>query len=165
MVTLALNSTKTIQRKAQLEDARDRAEATNRAKPAFLANMSHKIRTPMNGVVGMAQPLEETGLDDEQRLHVKTIRISGEALPAIINDILDYSQIESEKLELHPEPFDLERCIQEIVTLLRPASQDKGPERLPEQGPCSVPPSALRSRRSPGRIGCPDRTAAERQLA
>ncbi|NDW60277.1 hybrid sensor histidine kinase/response regulator, partial [Yangia sp. PrR004] len=83
-------------------------EAANRAKSAFLANMSHEIRTPMNGVVGMAELLNDTSLTEEQRLYANTIKNSGEALLVIINDVLDYSKIEAEKLVLHPEPFDLE---------------------------------------------------------
>jgi len=126
MVSLGLNITATIKREAELERARARAEAANRAKSAFLANMSHEIRTPMNGVIGMADMLTETALDEEQRLFVETIRNSGEALLVIINDVLDYSKIEAKKLELHPAPFDLERCIHEVLMLLQPLAHDKG---------------------------------------
>ena len=126
MVTLALNITATIRRERALKRAREKAEAANRAKSAFLANMSHEIRTPMNGVVGMADILLETELTDEQRLYVQTIRSSGEALLQIINDVLDYSKIEAQRLTLHPAPFDLEHTIQEVLTLLSPSAQEKG---------------------------------------
>ncbi len=109
-----------------LTAARLAAEAANRAKSAFLANMSHEIRTPMNGVVGMAELLCDTALTEEQRLFAETIRSSGEALLVIINDILDYSKIEAERLTLHPEPFDLERTIHEVAMLLQPKARSKG---------------------------------------
>ncbi len=115
---------------AALHTARAEAEAANRAKSAFLANMSHEIRTPMNGVVGMAELLCDSALTDEQRLFAETIRSSGEALLVIINDILDYSKIEAERLTLYPEPFDLERTIHEVAMLLQPRAREKGVDLL-----------------------------------
>jgi hypothetical protein len=126
MVTLALNITSTMRRERALKRAREKAEAANRAKSAFLANMSHEIRTPMNGVVGMADILLDMALTEEQRLYIQTIRNSGEALLAIINDVLDYSKIEAQRLAIHPAPFDLEHTIQEVLTLLSPSAQEKG---------------------------------------
>jgi len=126
VVSLAIDITATVRYQRRLKRARHRAEAANRAKSAFLASMSHEIRTPMNGVVGMADLLDGTALSDEQRVYVDTIRSSAEALLVIINDVLDYSKIEADKLKLAAAPFDLERCIHEVVTLLQPAARDKG---------------------------------------
>ena len=130
VVSLALDITETVRYEKELKEARAKAEAASRAKSAFLANMSHEIRTPMNGVVGMAELLSDTPLSQEQQLYVQTIKSSGEALLVIINDVLDYSKIEAKKLELHPEPFDLERCIHEIVMLLQPLARDKNIDLL-----------------------------------
>ena len=130
IVCLALNITETIRRESALNEARQKAEAANRAKSAFLANMSHELRTPMNGVVGMAELLKEGDLDDEQELYVDTIRNSGESLLRIINDVLDYSKMEAEKLRLYPEPFDLEHTIHDVVMLVQPSAQEKGLDLL-----------------------------------
>ena len=126
MVSLGLNITGTIRYEERLKKARYKAESANRAKSAFLANMSHEIRTPMNGMVGMADLLAETGLDEEQMLFVETIKNSGAALLNMINDVLDYSKIEASKLSLHPEVFDLEQCIHDVLVLLQPNAAPKG---------------------------------------
>ncbi|MEO9649597.1 MAG: response regulator [Roseobacter sp.] len=126
IISLGLNITETVKYEEKLTAARESAETANRAKSAFLANMSHEIRTPMNGVVGMADVLIDTSLTEEQRLYVDTIKNSGEALLVIINDVLDYSKIEAERLQLHPDPFDLEKSIHEVLMLLQSSARDKG---------------------------------------
>ena len=125
IVSIVRDVTEAARHETELEEARLRAEAASRAKSAFLANMSHEIRTPMNGVVGMAELLCDTPLGDEQLLYAETIRSSGEALLNIINDVLDFSKIEADKLALHPEPFDLERCIHEVLILLQAGARKR----------------------------------------
>ncbi|MCV2893539.1 ATP-binding protein [Lentibacter sp. XHP0401] len=125
VVSLALNITETVHYQRELRKARDSAESAARAKSAFLANMSHEIRTPMNGVVGMAELLMETELDEEQELFAKTIKNSGEALLVIINDVLDFSKLDADKMVLQHAPFDFDNAIHEVVMLLQPALQGK----------------------------------------
>ncbi len=111
---------------AELEAARRAAEEGARAKAEFLATMSHEIRTPMNGVMGMADMLCETRLTDEQREITDTIRASAQALLTIINDVLDLSRLDAQKVEIHVVECDLHACLKDIVTLLCPQAHDKG---------------------------------------
>jgi len=92
--------------------------------------MSHELRTPMNGVVGMADLLLERHLEEEARLYSETIRNSGRALLDIINNILDFSKLEAEKLELRAELFDLEQLAQEVCTIVAPSLRNKQVELL-----------------------------------
>src|SRR6266513_2097251 len=115
--------------------ARDLAERVARARSAFLANMSHEIRTPMNAVLGFVELVLDTELAPEQRRALELVRSSSEALLTILNDILDYSKIEAEHLELESIPFDLPKVVHATATLLAVRAREKHLELLADVAP------------------------------
>src|SRR5213596_586836 len=115
-----------------MREARDLAERVARARSAFLANMSHEIRTPMNAVLGFVELVLDTELSTEQRRALELVRSSSEALLMILNDILDYSKIEAEHLELESIPFDVSKVVHATASLLAVRAREKHLELLAE---------------------------------
>jgi signal transduction histidine kinase/CheY-like chemotaxis protein/HPt (histidine-containing phosphotransfer) domain-containing protein len=110
----------------ELAAARSKAETANAAKSEFLAHISHELRTPLNAVIGMSELLFHSRLSVEQRDQVDTLRSSADALLALIEDVLDYSKIEANRLELERHPFSLRQCIELSIDLVavRAAQKD-----------------------------------------
>jgi signal transduction histidine kinase/CheY-like chemotaxis protein len=112
-------------RTRDLAAALERAEAATRARSEFLAVMSHEIRTPLHGVLGMAELLDGTPLEPGQRRYLEALRVSGSALLALLNDVLDFSKIDAGHMELELREIDLEAELRAVEAVYRPLAEGK----------------------------------------
>ncbi len=119
----------------ELRQERAWAEAASQAKSEFLASMSHSLRTPLHGILGMTDLLEQTRLGDEQRQYLEAIRDSGKALHALLNDLQDLSKIESRSLDLEAVPFDLVEAVEGLADILGREASQRGIELQCEVAP------------------------------
>ena len=124
-----------IDENTEIELARKEAIESARVKSEFIANISHEIRAPMNGIIGFTNLLEDTELQPHQREYLQTIQRSGNNLLAVISNLLDYSKIEAGRLELDYVPMDIRETIGDVVQILAPMAHDKQIELIDDIDP------------------------------
>ncbi|HEY9222471.1 MAG TPA: PAS domain S-box protein [Lutibacter sp.] len=124
-ISIGTDITQRIATELELKKAKDSAEQSLKVKNEFLANMSHEIRTPLNAVIGFTDLLLETQLNPEQRMHLETMRNSGEILLSLINNVLDLSKLESEKLKIEEIPFNLHKSFNNVLKLMKLRADEK----------------------------------------
>jgi PAS domain S-box-containing protein len=146
--TVTRDLTNRKQAEEAIERAKEEAEAANQAKSDFLANISHEVRTPMTGIIGMAGLLAEADLSPKQREYCEIIRRSSESLLTVINEILDFSKVEAGKVELELIDFDLRTMVEEVTGLFASQAAQKGVDLISFIG--YEVPAALRG--DPGRL-------------